>query len=139
MTQDWHPEGHCSFGKWPRHCVMASKGADFIRGLHTEYADLIIRKGTNNNIDSYSAFVENDMKTPTGLQGYLSNHNIQNVFIAGLALDYCVAWTALDSARFGRNTSVILDACKGIAPDTQKEAIARMKAEGVNIILSTDL
>lgn len=139
LTQDWHPNGHCSFQKWPTHCVQGSKGAEFIRGLNTDYAHLILRKGTDVGMDSYSAFVENDQKTATGLQGWLNSQGINDVYVAGLALDYCVAWTAIDSARSGRQTRVIMDACRGILPATMTEAVAKMQGVGVKTITSANL
>jgi nicotinamidase/pyrazinamidase len=139
LTQDWHPEGHVSFKTWPTHCVQGSAGAEFIRGLRHDYADLILRKGTSRFLDSYSAFTENDRTTTTGLAGWLAAHQINNVYIAGLALDYCVAWTALDSAGSGRQTRVIVDACRGILPETMKEAVVKMQQKGIEMVTSTDL
>lgn len=138
LTQDWHPEGHCSFLKWPKHCVQGSNGAEFIRGLDTRPANLILRKGMSVDIDSYSAFVENDRRTVTGLAGWLNMTGANEVFVCGLATDYCVSWTAIDSARSGRKTSVILDACRGILPDTIKDAMTAMAAAGVAFSYSSE-
>ena len=130
LTQDWHPENHSSFstnnpgkeifsskempyGKqviWPPHCVIGTNGAEFHNKLKTDYAKMVIRKGFRKNIDSYSGFFENDRKTHTGLAGILKNLNIKRVFIAGLALDFCVNYTAVDSAKLGFQTHVIKDA-----------------------------
>lgn len=139
LTQDWHPEKHCSFGQWPRHCVQGSHGAEFIRGLDTRYASLILRKGTNVKIDSYSAFTENDKTTTTGLAGWLAAHSINDVYVCGLALDYCVAYSAFDCVGSGRQTCVIMDACRGILGSTMNEAVAKMQQKGIQTILSTDL
>jgi nicotinamidase/pyrazinamidase len=134
LTQDWHPEGHSSFasqhaGKnpfetmampygeqtlWPDHCVQGSEGAAFHAGLEWTKAELVIRKGFRKGIDSYSAFFENDHKTPTGLAGYLRERGISRVTVAGLATDFCVAYSALDAARSGFEATVVMDACRAI-------------------------
>jgi nicotinamidase/pyrazinamidase len=134
LTQDWHPEGHSSFasqhaGKnpfetmampygeqtlWPDHCVQGSEGAAFHAGLEWTRAELVIRKGFRKGIDSYSAFFENDHKTPTGLAGYLRERGISRVTLAGLATDFCVAYSALDAARSGFEATVVMDACRAI-------------------------
>lgn len=134
LTQDWHPATHSSFasnhpGKaafdsvtmpygpqtlWPDHCIQGSEGALFHPALHTDPADMIIRKGFRPEIDSYSAFFENDRTTPTGLDGYLRTRGVTAVTFVGLATDYCVAYSALDAARLGFETAVLLDACRGI-------------------------
>jgi len=133
-TQDWHPENHLSFasnhpGKkvqdiidlngiqqvlWPVHCVQGTKGADFHPELDLRPVDLIIRKGTNPQIDSYSAFFENDKKTSTGLEYYLKGLGIKKVFLTGLATDYCVFFSAMDSVKLGFETYVIIDATRGV-------------------------
>ncbi len=137
LTQDWHPAGHSSFasshaGKapmelidmpygaqvlWPDHCVQGSTGAAFHPDLETDRASLIIRKGANPEIDSYSAFFENDRKTPTGLEGYLRDLNIKQLTFVGLATDFCVNFSALDAASLGFAVSVKLDLCRGIDLD----------------------
>ena len=137
LTQDWHPPGHLSFassheGKsafetatlaygeqvlWPDHCVQGTSGAAFHRDLETDRADLVIRKGFRRAIDSYSAFCENDRSTPTGLTGYLRSRGISRLFFAGLATDFCVAYSAIDGAREGFEPAVIEDACRGIDLD----------------------
>ena len=134
LTQDWHPVQHISFADnhpnkkpfetieldygrqvlWPKHCVQGTRDAEFHPHLNIPTAQLIIRKGCHQNIDSYSAFMEADRKTPTGLNGYLREHQINTVFIVGIATDFCVAWTAIDAAELGFDTYVIEDACKGI-------------------------
>lgn len=134
LTQDWHPVQHISFADnhpnkkpfetieldygrqvlWPKHCVQGTRDAEFHPHLNIPTAQLIIRKGCHQNIDSYSAFMEADRKTPTGLNGYLREHQINTVFIVGIATDFCVAWTAIDAAELGFDTYVIEDACKAI-------------------------
>jgi nicotinamidase/pyrazinamidase len=134
LTQDWHPRGHFSFasthpGKkpfasiaapygpqvlWPDHCVQDTAGAAFHGALHVPNAALVVRKGMDPAIDSYSAFYENDRKTPTGLAGYLRDRGLGRVFLAGLAYDFCVRYSAEDARRQGFAVSVIEDACRGI-------------------------
>ena len=137
LTQDWHPAGHSSFasshaGKnpyelidmpygpqvlWPDHCIQGSMGAKFHTELHQDRADLIIRKGFNPAIDSYSAFFENDHKTPTGLEGYLRTRGISDLTIVGLALDFCVNFSAVDAAKLGFDVTVQQDLCRAIDLD----------------------
>lgn len=160
LTQDWHPAGHTSFasshaGKqpfeqielsygpqtlWPDHCVQGGKGAEFHPNLHIPQAELILRKGFDPDIDSYSAFFENDRTTPTGLAGYLRERGLKRVFLAGLAYDYCVAYSALDARSHGFEAVIIRDACRAI--DLNGSA-ARMEAEfartGVELIESSQL
>jgi nicotinamidase/pyrazinamidase len=160
LTQDWHTPDHVSFasrhpGKkpfdtvalpygtqvlWPDHCVQGTDGSMLYKGLDIPHAELIIRKGNRREVDSYSAFVEADQKTQTGLGGYLKQRGIRRVFFAGLATDFCVAWSALDARRQGFEALVIEDACRGI--DTQgslAKAWADMKSAGVQRIQSSDL
>lgn len=137
LTQDWHPPDHHSFAShhpgrspfettatedgdqvlWPDHCVQGSPGADFHPQLHPDRAELILRKGFRSNIDSYSAFRENDRLTRTGLTGYLRERGLGRIFIAGLAYDYCVRYSAIDSMQAGFETYVIEDACRAISMD----------------------
>lgn len=137
LTQDWHPPRHISFashhrghqpfetirlryGKqvlWPDHCVQASAGAAFHSALQIPHAQLVLRKGFHAHTDSYSAFLEADRKTRTGLDGYLGARSIKRVFLAGLATDFCVAWSALDARRYGFTAMVIEDACRAIDID----------------------
>jgi nicotinamidase/pyrazinamidase len=134
LTQDWHPRGHESFasshpGKqpfevitvsygpqvlWPDHCVQGSRGAEFRADLDIPRAELVLRKGYRRSIDSYSAFYENDHKTPTGLGGYLRERGVQRVVLAGLAFDFCVRYSAEDARREGFDVVVVEDACRGI-------------------------
>ena len=134
LTQDWHPPNHKSFasvypGKdpfdvysaegigpvlWPDHCVQGQKGADFSPLLNTYVADLIVRKGLNPEIDSYSTFIENDKKSKTGLSGYLESVGISRIFLCGLALDYCVYFSAIDGKNLGFDVFIIIDLTKGI-------------------------
>jgi nicotinamidase/pyrazinamidase len=134
LTQDWHPADHSSFaaahpGKqtfeqielsyglqtlWPVHCVQGSTGAQFYPALRLPQAELILRKGYRPQIDSYSAFFENDRVTPTGLAGYLHERGLTRVFLAGLAYDYCVGYSALDARRLGFNAVILRDACRAI-------------------------
>ncbi|MFH0975044.1 MAG: bifunctional nicotinamidase/pyrazinamidase [Spirochaetota bacterium] len=160
-TQDWHPQKHVSFasnhkGKniydqmeingvrqtlWPDHCVQGTRGADFHKDLDSVKFDLILRKGADPDIDSYSAFLENDKETETGLHGYLNALNVRDVFLCGLATDYCVNFSARDSAKYGFSTSVIIDACKGIdvpAGNIDK-CVKNMKAMGIKILKASDL
>src|SRR5664279_1012106 len=160
MTQDWHTAGHVSFasvhagkkpfetidlpyGKqvlWPDHCVQGTDGASLSKDLSVPQAALVIRKGFHTNVDSYSAFTEADGKTTTGLAAYLKARKIKRLFVAGLATDFCVAWTALDARKAGFETYVVEDACRGI--DTQgsmAKAWADMAKAGVKRIQSGDL
>ena len=160
MTQDWHTPDHISFasahpGKkpfemikldygdqilWPDHCVQGTSGADIAKDVSIPHAQLVVRKGFHRNMDSYSGFFEADHKTPTGLGGYLTQRGINKVFVAGLATDFCVAWTAVDARNLGFETYVVEDACRGI--DTQgslEKAWADMLQAGVKRITSADL
>jgi nicotinamidase/pyrazinamidase len=137
LTQDWHPPDHLSFasahpGKkpydtvivdygpqilWPDHCVRTRPGADFHKDLDIPHAALVLRKGIDRKIDSYSTFYENDRKTPTGLVGYLRDRGFKRVFLAGLAFDFCVRYSAEDATREGFEVVVVEDACRGIDVD----------------------
>jgi len=137
LTQDWHPPDHLSFasvhpGKkpydtivvdygpqilWPDHCVQATRGAEFHKDLCVPHAALVLRKGIHRRIDSYSTFYENDRKTPTGLVGYLRDRDFTRVFLAGLAFDFCVRYSAEDGHREGFEVVVVEDACRGIDVD----------------------
>jgi len=160
LTQDWHPAGHSSFatshpGKrpfeqielsygqqtlWPEHCIQDSKGAQFHSALHLPQAELILRKGFDRAIDSYSAFFENDRTTPTGLAGYLEEHDLTRVFVAGLAYDYCVGYSALDARRLGLPAFILRDACRAIDLNGSTAKIeAEFARAGVAVIDSAAL
>ena len=153
LTQDWHPAGHSSFasshpgqapfglvemgyggqGLWPDHCVQGTEGAAFHPDLRTD-GDLIIRKGFRSAIDSYSAFFENDRTTPTGLEGYLRSRGITELTFAGLATDFCVAYSAMDPARLGFRASVALEACRAIDLEgSLSAALEEMRLAGVDL------
>ena len=155
LTQDWHPAGHSSFassheGKapydmtqmpygpqvlWPDHCIQGSIGAQFHADLTTDRADLIIRKGFNPAIDSYSAFFENDHSTPTGLEGYLKTRGITDLTMVGLATDFCVNFSAVDAAKLGFSVTVRSDLCRAIDLDGSLAAARTgMQEAGVHII-----
>lgn len=155
LTQDWHPANHLSFAAqherkrpfdsidgvfgigpvlWPDHCVQGTKGSEFHSQLNVTMAHLIIRKGIHREIDSYSTFTENDGRTDTGLAGYLRNANLKRIFICGLALDYCVYWSAVDGTTKGFETLVIPELCKGIAEETSQKAIQHMIQVGAKLI-----
>lgn len=155
FTQDWHPGDHMSFasqheGKdpfsttempygtqvlWPDHCVIGSTGAGFHPRLDTRSADLIIRKGFRREIDSYSAFFENDHTTPTGLEGYLRSRGVEAVTLVGLATDYCVNFSAVDAAKLGFKVTVIDSLCRAIDLDGSLAA-AREGMAGAGVTLA---
>jgi nicotinamidase/pyrazinamidase len=117
---------------WPDHCVQGTHGADFHPGLEIGCAELIIRKGFRAGIDSYSAFFENDRTTPTGLAGYLTERGFRRVVLAGLATDFCVAYSAIDAARLGFGVTVVRDACRAIDLEgSLAQAVGQMQAAGV--------
>jgi len=153
-TQDWHPKNHSSFASthhrpvgatidlnglpqilWPDHCVQNSKGAELVQELDKTGIQKIIPKGTDPNIDSYSAFFDNGHRKATELESFLRRCNIDEIYIMGLATDYCVKWTALDAVHCGFRTNLILDGCRGInlTPRDIQNAIEEMKAAGVKI------
>lgn len=160
LTQDWHPPGHASFhgshpGRapfdtaslpygeqvlWPEHCVQGTRGAELAAELRAERAELVIRKGCHPGIDSYSAFLEADRRTRTGLAGYLAERGLTRLFLAGLATDFCVLWTALDARRAGFDVTVIEDAVRGIDLDgSLNRAWAEMERAGVGRVASSAL
>lgn len=159
-TQDWHPVNHSSFASnneaepfsvktlnginqvmWPEHCIQGTHGADFHPDLHADAFNIIIRKGTNPDIDSYSAFTENDGVTVTGLRGWLSELGIKKVYITGLATDFCVLYTALDAVKAGFETYVIEDACKGVdfPEGNVVKAVSAMKEAGIRVVQAADV
>ena len=154
LTQDWHPPKHSSFASshpgsapfsaiemaygmqtlWPDHCVQGSAGAEFHKALAWEKAQLIIRKGFRKPIDSYSAFFENDRRTPTGLAGYLRERGIGTIVLAGLATDFCVAYSALDAAKLGLRVGAVMDASRAIDLNGSLAAAEKdMRAAGVTL------
>jgi nicotinamidase/pyrazinamidase len=160
LTQDWHPKEHVSFAEhhagrapfemttlsygeqvlWPTHCVQGTEGAALHRDLDVPHARLVIRKGHHVDVDSYSAFMEADRTTPTGLAGYLHDTGVKRVLCCGLATDYCVAWSALDARSAGFEVAVIDDACRAIDLDgSLARAWDEMKAAGIAWISSADL
>jgi len=160
ITQDWHPSNHISFATshpgrtafetidvaygsqvlWPVHCVQGTPGAALASALDVPHAQLIIRKGGDAGIDSYSAFMEADRRTPTGLAGYLRARGFARLFVSGLATDFCVAWTALDGRAAGFEVSVIEDACRAIDLDgSLARAWAEMEAAGIARIGGSDI
>jgi nicotinamidase/pyrazinamidase len=160
LTQDWHPSGHLSFASshpgrrpfetidlsygqqvlWPDHCVQATHGAAFHASLDVPHAELVLRKGYHQTIDSYSAFFENDRTTPTGLGGYLRERGLARVLLAGLALDFCVRYSAEDARRSGFAAVVIEDACRAIdlagSLAATRESLASV---GVRCVPSSDV
>ena len=160
LTQDWHPRSHVSFAAnhagrqpfemmtlpygeqvlWPVHCVQDTQGAALHRDLHVPHARLVIRKGHHEHVDSYSAFLEADRATPTGLAGYLRDVRAKRVWLAGLATDYCVAWSALDARAAGFEVNVIEDACRAIDLNGSLErAWNDMRDAGVKRVKSEDI
>ena len=160
LTQDWHTPGHISFasshsGKkpfettslpygtqvlWPDHCVQGTSGAELHPALKIPHAELVIRKGYRKDVDSYSAFMEADGKTPTGLAGYLKERGLTDCYFVGLATDFCVAWSALDARKAGFNAAVIEDACRGIdVQGSLAKAWSDMQGAGVKRMQSADI
>lgn len=154
LTQDWHPQDHASFADnhpgaapfslvempygpqvlWPAHCIIGSPGAGFHPALAVDCADLVLRKGFRPQIDSYSAFYENDHRTATGLAGYLRERDLTELSFVGLAHDFCVAWSAMDAARLGFRATVIEDATRAIDLNGSREAARdRMRQAGVTL------
>ncbi len=155
LTQDWHPPGHSSFADshpgttpfqtislaygdqtlWPAHCVQGTQGADFHAGLDVPMAALVVRKGFRPGIDSYSAFLENDRRTPTGLAGYCRERGFSRLFFAGLATDFCVAYSAEDAARSGFGSVLLTGASRAIDLNgSLAAAMARLAAAGVTVV-----
>ncbi|MFW5972709.1 MAG: bifunctional nicotinamidase/pyrazinamidase [Bacteroidota bacterium] len=160
LTQDWHPPGHSSFASshpdiepydtielgygeqvlWPDHCVQGTRGAEFHPDLDVTPGQMIVRKGFRKDVDSYSAFYENDHQTPTGLTGYLRERGIDVIYLAGLALDYCVHWSAVDGLKQGFDVVVIEDATRAIDSDgSRDQALRRMRNSGVRFVQSAEL
>lgn len=159
-TKDWHPKHHGSFASthrkhigdqvlldgipqilWPDHCVQGSKGAEFHRGWDSSKVDKVITKGIYRNVDSYSTFFDNEKRRSTGLGEFLIQKGVQTVYLAGLATDYCVKFSALDAKRLGFETYVIIDGCRGVnlRPHDTADAIDEMKKAGVKIVTSAEV
>lgn len=160
LTQDWHPADHLSFARnhegaapfstvempygpqvlWPAHCVQGSAGAEFHPGLALDIADVVIRKGANPAIDSYSAFFENDRTTPTGLAGYLRERGVEEVWLTGLATDFCVGFSALDAAELGFDVVLVEDACRGIdLGGSLARAMEDMRSAGARVLAAAEV
>ncbi len=159
LTQDWHPAGHISFGSthgkrpfldtveasygtqslWPDHTLQETEGASLHRDLHLPHAGLIVRKGFRKNVDSYSAFLENDHRTSTGLAGYLRDRGLPKLYLCGLAWDYCVGYSALDGHALGFDVTVIEDAVRGIDAGTVAAMTSRWRAAGISTTQSSAL
>jgi nicotinamidase/pyrazinamidase len=160
LTEDWHPKGHVSFASshpgcqpfqtiqvaygeqvlWPDHCIPGTRGAEFHPGLDTRPADVVVRKGNDPAVDSYSALYENDHRTSTGLAGYLRERGVRRLFLAGLATDFCVQYSALDARREGFEVFVVEDAVRGIDLEGSLAAAwARMGGAGVHRVHEADL
>jgi nicotinamidase/pyrazinamidase len=159
-TKDWHPSDHRSFANnhhkkpgehinlagidqilWPAHCIQGTKGSEFSKGWDTTCIDKVIYKGTDPMIDSYSTFFDNGHLKKTGLESYLKEKGVNEIYIAGLATDYCVKYSVLDSLQLGFITHVIIDACRGVNlhKDDSKEALQQMQRAGANLITFGDL
>ncbi|PIT69834.1 bifunctional nicotinamidase/pyrazinamidase [Bartonella tribocorum] len=158
LTQDWHPKNHCSFAScypekkpydtinldygpqilWPDHCIQGTQGAEFYPSLRVEKAQLILRKGYNPKMDSYSAFLENDQKTPTGLQVYLKEHGFTKLVMCGLATDFCVGFSALHAIQCGFKVSVSLNACAGIdVNESLNTMLKTMNEAGIELLMAS--
>jgi nicotinamidase/pyrazinamidase len=160
-TQDWHPPDHGSFASnheehevgeviewygldqilWPDHCVEGTEGADFVEGFDQEKVDEVVHKATDPRYDSYSAFFDNGHKLATGLDSLLSDRGVDTVYIAGVATDYCVKYSALDARRLDLETYVVIDGCRGIEREEGdiEEAIEQMREAGVKVVTSDEV
>ena len=160
-TQDWHPADHKSFASqnegvvvgqqfelaglpqtaWPDHCVQNSTGAQFVEQLSDKAQENAFRKGTNREIDSYSGFFDNDHRQATGLGDFLKSKSVSEVFVMGLATDYCVKFTALDAVKLGFETKLVLDGCRGVelSPGDIEAAVEEMKDAGVTVVHSKEI
>lgn len=159
-TQDWHPINHISFASnndknigdlieingqpqvmWPNHCIQNSRGAEFLESLDSSKITKIFQKGTDKNVDSYSGFFDNDHKSETGLNSYLKSQGIDEIYITGLATDYCVKYTVLDALKLNFKTNLIIDAVRGVNlnPQDVENSIKEMENYGAKIIKSNEI
>lgn len=160
-TQDWHPPNHKSFASqnegiaigdsfslngmeqiaWPDHCIFETHGAAFHSELYTQMIEMVFPKGLNPSIDSYSGFFDNDQQSATGLGDYLKSKNVEQVYVLGLATDYCVKFTALDAVKLGFKTFLVTDGCRGVDlnPGDVEKAITAMQDAGVTMVHSDDI
>lgn len=157
-TQDWHPPGHCSFAStwskrvgehilvdkvdqilWPDHCVQDTVGAELSKELDLASFDKIVHKGTDSRVDSYSTFFDNQSGKSTGLENYLHQHKITDLYIAGLTTEYCVFYSSLDALDLGFRPHVIIDACRGINVDDVEQACQKMKEKGVKFVTTHEI
>jgi nicotinamidase/pyrazinamidase len=160
-TQDWHPANHGSFAAnhpgrkpgelidlngltqilWPTHCVQGTPGADFVQELQQDHWDRVFHKGTDPQTDSYSGFFDNGRRQSTGLGDYLRQKNVTDVYVTGLATDYCVKFTVLDALKLGFKTHLVEDACRGVnlQPEDVRNAMESMKAAGAKIIAANQI
>ena len=160
-TQDWHPPNHKSFASqndgvsigdsfelngipqiaWPDHCIQGTSAADFHPGLNPKGTETVFQKGTNPEIDSYSGFFDNDHRNATGLGDFLKSRNVDEVYVLGLATDYCIKFTALDAVKLGFKTHLVIDGCRGVELNEGDvaNAVKTMKEAGVYIELSNEL
>lgn len=159
-TKDWHPKDHGSFASnhnkevgecitldgleqilWPEHCVQGTKGAEFAPGWDSHKIHKVIHKGTEKNVDSYSTFFDNGHRKSTGLFDFLKEKDVKDIFIAGLATDYCVKYSVLDAAKLGFNIYVVSDGCRGVnlKSNDSENALKEMRAAGAKIIKSKDI
>jgi len=142
-TKDWHPRDHISFvergGPWPVHCVQSTNGAEFVFGLNTEKFAEVFYKGIDSEIDSYSAFFDNEHQKQTGLDAYLKEQGVTEVFLAGVTTEYCVLYSALDALELGYEVFLIKDACRPVQEEDGEKAILKMEEKGVKIITTSEV
>lgn len=158
-SQDWHPPRHGSFHTrhpgaspydmgtlggqeqvlWPVHCVQGTRGAEFAPGIRTEYFQAVIRKGMDPEVDSYSVFYDNHHLNPSGLKGYLEERGAGRIFLAGLALDFCVRYSARDALEFTSEIFVIEDACRGVSPESVAETKSEFAEKGIRLVRSSEV
>ncbi|MCL2645748.1 MAG: bifunctional nicotinamidase/pyrazinamidase [Phycisphaerales bacterium] len=140
-TQDWHPANHVSFALWPVHCVQGSSGAELAAELNIKKIKTVIQKGTDATLDSYSGFFDNEHRKTTGLHEILQHHGVNEIYVMGLATDYCVKFTALDARQLGYTVKLVTDGCRGVElnPGDVEKSLAEMKAAGVEMVSSEEV